>query len=299
MDEEKQEHIIIDYKKKPYKQGNLDIGVGLNQVDNLKPSSYFYKAISESKTYGEIEDKLTIYYHKQNQNDPKIQAEKECDLVSIRIAQILDENHFKMTIVALKNIHKKLFSGVFSRINEKYVGNFRDYNIEKKEPILDGDSVNYGQYDEMVEYLEYDLEAESRKNYALIPKEQWSKNIAKFVSNIWEIHPFAEGNTRTTAVFTIKYLRYKNIPCDNTLFKEKSKYFRNALVLANYGNMQKGITPDSSYLESFFKKLIENPALELKKMPKNIMDKSHTFTQKPKTRPYKQNPKTKDDGLTL
>lgn len=157
MSQEKQEHTIIDYKKKPYKKDNLDIGIGLNQVDNLKPSNYFYKVINESKTYSEIEDKLKAYYHKQTQNDPKIQAEKECDLVSIRIAQIIEENHFQMSIVALKNIHKKLFSGVFSQINEKYVGNFRDYNIEKKEPILDGDSVNYGQYDEMVEYLEYDF----------------------------------------------------------------------------------------------------------------------------------------------
>ena len=268
---EKQEHKIIDYKAKPYKKDNLEIGVGLNQVDDLKPSNYFYKAISESKTYNDIEEKLQKYYEKQDLSSPQIRAEKECDLVATRIAQILEENHFQMSPAALKVIHKKLFSGVFSQVDEKYVGNFRDYNIAKEEAILGGESIHYGQYDEMVEYLNYDFEVESSTNYALIKRAQWSNNITRFISNIWQIHPFAEGNTRTIAVFAIKYLRHKGIPCDNTLFKEHSKYFRNALVLANYGNIDKGIMPDNSYLESFFKKLIENPALEIKKMPENVM----------------------------
>lgn len=122
----------------------------------------------------------------------------------------------------------------------------------------------------MVEYLNYDFEVESSTNYALIKRAQWSNNITRFISNIWQIHPFAEGNTRTIAVFAIKYLRHKGIPYDNA--KEHSKYFRNALVLANYGNIDKGIMPDNSYLESFLKKLIENPALEIKKMPKIVAE---------------------------
>lgn len=299
MNKETQEHKIVDYKAKPYKKENLEIGVGLNQVDNLKPSSYFYKAVNESKTYGEIENKLKAYYATKDLNDSKIRAEKECDIVATRIAQAIEENHFQLSPAALKVIHKRLFSGVFNQINEKYVGNFRDYNIEKAEPILCGESVKYGQYDEMVEYLNYDFETESNKNYALIPKEQWSKNVANFISNIWGIHPFAEGNTRTTAVFIIKYLRDKNIPCDNTLFKEHSKYFRNALVLANYGNVNKGIIPNNSYLESFFKKLIENPALELKKMPENIMQKEQSKNiEKFKTKPSKSK-SNENNGMEL
>lgn len=271
MNQEKQWHKMIYNEIQSYKQINIDIGIGLNQVDDLKPSKYFYKAISQSKTYNDIEKKLKDYYDKQDLNNPQIHAEKECDLVSTRIARIIEENHFQMSPAALKIIHRKLFSGVFHQISEKYVGNFRDYNIEKEEPILCGESVSYGQYDEIIEYLNYDFEIEAKKNYALIPKEQWSKNVARFISNIWGIHPFVEGNTRTIAIFTIKYLRNKSIPCDNALFKDNSKYFRNALVLANYGNVNKGIMADNSYLECFFKKLIEDSALKLKEMPKNIM----------------------------
>lgn len=277
---EQQEHTIINESTQKYKQSNLEIGIGLNEVDNLKPSQYFYNAIKESQTYYEIEEKLKKYYAKQDLDNPKIQAEKECDLVATRIAKIIDESHFVFSPIALKSIHKYLFDGVFSQINERYVGNFRDFNITKKEPILNGESVKYGEYREILEYLSYDFEMEKNKNYTKIPKEEWGRHIAKFISNIWQIHPFAEGNTRTTAVFTIKYLNQKGLPCDNTIFKKHSLYFRNALVLASYGNVLRGITPDESYLESFFNKLIVDSTLQLKQMPANIMQSEQCVAKK-------------------
>lgn len=271
--QERQEHTIIDNNEALLNKYNLEIGVGLNKVDDLVPSRYFYTAINTSSTYSEIENKLQSYYATQDLDNPNICAQKECDLVATRIAKIIDENHFILSPITLKVIHKKLFCGVFSQINEKYVGNFRDFNITKDEVILGGESVSYGKYDEMLEYLNYDFEVEINKNYALIPKGQWSKHIAHFISNLWQIHPFVEGNTRTIAVFTIKYLRHKGISCDNGIFKKHSKYFRNALAIANYANAKKGIMSDSSYLISFFKKLIENPSLKLKRMPKKIISK--------------------------
>ena len=277
---EKQEHTIIDEKAQKYKQENLEIGVGLNEVDNLKPSEYFYTAIRESKTYYEIEEKLKSYYAKQDLHNTKTQTEKECDLVAIRIAQSIDENHFVLSPIALKSIHRRLFEGVFSQINEKYVGNFRDYNITKKESILNGESVRYGEHKEILEYLSYDFEMEKNKNYTKIPKQEWSRHIARFISNIWQIHPFIEGNTRTTAVFTIKYLNQIGIPCDNTIFKQHSIYFRNALVLASYGNTLKGISPDESYLDSFFNKLIVDSKSQLKEMPTNIMQNAQYIVKR-------------------
>lgn len=277
---EQQEHTIINESTQKYKQNNLEIGIGLNEVDNLKPSQYFYNAIKESQTYYEIEEKLKKYYAKQDLDNPKIQAEKECDLVATRIAKIIDESHFVFSPIALKSIHKYLFNGVFSQINERYVGNFRDFNITKKEPILNGESVKYGEYREILEYLSYDFEMEKNKNYTKIPKEEWGRHIAKFISNIWQIHPFAEGNTRTIAVFTIKYLNQKGLPCDNTIFKKHSLYFRNALVLASYGNVLRGITPDESYLENFFNKLIVDSTLQLKQMPANIMQSEQCVAKK-------------------
>lgn len=277
---EKQEHSIIDEKSQKYKRENIEIGIGLNKVDNLTPSQYFYTAIKESKTYYEIEEKLKNYYAKQDLNNPITKAEQECDLVATRIAQIIDENHFVLSPIALKSIHKRLFDGVFSQINEKYVGNFRDYNITKKEPILNGESVKYGEYNEILEYLSYDFEMEKNKNYTKIQRNEWGRHIARFISNIWQIHPFIEGNTRTTAVFTIKYLNQIGIPCDNTIFKQHSKYFRNALVLASYGNTLKGIFPDDSYLKSFLNKFILDSKLQLKQMPTNIMQNAQYVVKK-------------------
>lgn len=170
----------------------------------------------------------------------------------------------------LKDIHKSLFQDIFVGHLAKYVSIFRNYNISKEEPILNGNSVNYGNHSEILEYLAFDFNQEASKDYTKIPKDKWAQNFGKFISNIWQVHPFAEGNTRTIATFTMKYLQKNNIYSDNSSFKENSLYFRNALVLANYGNYPKDIAPDSSYLESFFEKLIIDRNKTLKKMPENI-----------------------------
>lgn len=269
---EKQEHIILNKDSTSYKKINLEIGIGLNRVDNLTPSKYFYKIIEESKSYYEIEDKLQSYYKDKNLTDKQIKNEKECDIVSSRIAQILEERSFVFSPITLKSIHKKLFSGVFDEELDKFVGVFRTYNISKAESILGGDSITYGNSDEILEYLSYDFELESKRDYLRLDKTEWVKNLSKFISNIWQIHPFIEGNTRTIATFSIKYLQQKGIDSNNDIFKDNSLYFRNALVLANYSNVKRGITANISYLESFLSKLIIDKNLPLKTMPLNIFN---------------------------
>ena len=73
---------------------------------------------------------------------------------------------------------------------------------------------------------------------------------------MWQIHAFGEGNTRTTAVFTIQYLRSLGFDVDNDQFARHSWYFRNALVRANYHNIAKGIDYSPIYLERFFRNLL-------------------------------------------
>lgn len=243
---------------------NIQIGIGLNKVDNLEPSKYFYQVIEDSTSYKEIKTKLTKYYTNQSQNT----QEKECDLVSINIAEILEDKSFVFSPIMLKSIHKKLFSGVFEGRLKDFVGEFRNYNIEKKEDILDGKSVIYGNHSEILEYLAYDFTLESKRDYSKLTKNEWVKNLSKFISNIWQIHPFGEGNTRTIAIFTIKYLGQKGISANNEIFKDNSLYFRNALVLANYSNIKQGIVPNIKYLESFFEKLIINKEIQLKAINK-------------------------------
>lgn len=250
----------------PYDKNSLNIGIGLNQVDNLKPSDYFHKAIADSKSYTEAEEKLQTYYKAQDSNNKHTQQTKECDIVATRIAQILDENDFVFSPIMLQNIHKRLFANVFEGEKNNLVGVFRNCNIAKKEEILGGDSVVYGDHRETLEYLAYDFSLEAKNDYKNIPQNEWSKKIAKFISNIWQIHPFIEGNTRTIAIFGIKYLRQKGVKCHNEIFAEHSLYFRNALVLANYSNINMGITSNPTYLESFFHKLMIDDKAKLKDM---------------------------------
>lgn len=242
---------------------NIEIAVGLGLVDNLKPSQYFYKALDESQTYKELDCKIKNYYDGKSLSQSE-KAQKECDIVSINIAKYLEKNGFKFSPMMLKLIHKNIFTGAFEQTLEKYIGVFRDVNITKDEDILGGRSVIYADYDEINELLEYDFELEREKDYANMNRESQAMSVAKFISGIWQIHPFREGNTRTIAVFAIKYLQNKGFDINNNVFKEYSKYFRDALVKANYENMREGIKSDFTYLESFFNKFILNKETRLK-----------------------------------
>jgi len=246
-----------------YDYKSIEIGVGLNDVDSLKPSKNFYEIIKNSNSYKEAENNLKKYY----ETDKTVSAdEKECDIVAVRIASLINESAFVFSPETLKQIHKKLFEGVFEGKLNLAVGEFRTYNITKKEEILNGRSVIYGDFEELNSYLAYDFNEEKKKNYALMSLNDQVKTISDFISRIWQIHPFGEGNTRTTAVFAIKYLNKQGFDLDNSLFKENSKYFRDALVLSNYSDVKARIGEDRSYLDSFFAKLMIDNKLELKEL---------------------------------
>lgn len=116
----------------------------------------------------------------------------------------------------------------------------------------------YADYSSIEDFLEYDFNIESNKSYKNLDKLDFVKNISKFTSSIWQIHPFREGNTRTIAVFIIKYLNSKGLSVNNEPFKDNSKYFRYALVLSNYADYTNNIVEDSDYLISFFNLAIFN-----------------------------------------
>ncbi len=244
----------------------IETGIGLQLVDNLKPSQELYKVtekiISGELNYKEAEIQITSYHNSYIQ--PNL-SEKEADIVSLRIAQCLNNRDFRLTISTLLDIHKTLFEGVFEFPLDKYVGKIRDLNISKKEPILNGATVYYTDYSKIKEYLEYDLEQERLDRIRINDDKKFitPKHLVDFTSRIWNTHPFRERNTRTTAVFIEKYLRSFGVEVNNDSFKEHSQYFRDALVLASDNEL--GIT-NYSYLEDFFEKLINNANLELRKI---------------------------------
>lgn len=238
--------------------------IGLQQVDGLTPSKYLFETakrnIDGEISVAEATSIIDSYYEsKTDRSGNDNERTEEADKVSSRIAQILSEKSFNFSPSYLIALHGRLFAGIF-----KFAGNIRDYDISKKEWVLDGDSVMYGAAFELKAALDYDFEQERHFSYKNLTLEETVKHITFFVSRLWQIHAFGEGNTRTTAVFTIKYLRSLGFNADNELFAENSWYFRNALVRANYNNLQKGIHENPEFLEKFFRNLLLGEHNELK-----------------------------------
>lgn len=237
--------------------------IGLQDVDGLKPSPYLLDAakkhIEGDITIEDVKDMLTSYYKSKTSRQEMEERTEEADLVSARIAELLSEDTFALLPSELSRIHRRLFQGIF-----KFAGQYRTYNISKKEWVLNDASVLYNPYENIAETIDYDFSQEKKFNYEKASTDEAIEHIGMFISGIWQIHPFGEGNTRTTAVFLIKYLRSFGLPIVNDLFASHSWYFRNALVRANYSNRQLGILPTQAYLNAFLRNLILGENTELR-----------------------------------
>ncbi len=235
--------------------------IGLQAVDGLKPSKYLIdtaiKNIEGEITLKQAQELIDTYYEERPEHISGERTE-EADKVSARIAEILSETAFSFSPNEYISIHRKLFQGIY-----RHAGKIRDYNITKKEWVLDGATVLYGSASELKATLEYDFSQEKAFSYKGLSMEDIIRHLALFVSRLWQIHIFGEGNTRTTAVFFIKYLRMLGFSATNDIFAENAWYFRNALVRANYTNLQMGVHETTEYLEVFIRNLILNEKNEL------------------------------------
>jgi len=239
------------------------VAIGLQAVDGLKTSEYLQdtarRNIEGEITIDEARELVKEYYIKKTTHDEDDADKEEADRVSSNISKLLQTDAFTYSVAGLAAIHRAIFEGVF-----KHAGRFRDYDISKKEWVLRGDSVLYGRWQDLRMAIEYDLGQEHQFDYTGLNKDQMVEHLAKFVSGLWQIHPFGEGNTRTTAIFTIKYLRSQGFSVNNDMFERHSWYFRNALVRANYRNLEKGIGYEPIFLVRFFRNLLlgENHTLK-------------------------------------
>ena len=234
---------------------NWKTAIGLQAVDGLQPSAYLID-VAKRNIEGEIsldETRKLIdsYYQSKTVRTPKDEDEEEADKVSANIAKILASKTFAFNTNGYVSLHRRICEGVF-----KHAGEIRQYDISKKEWVLEGDSVNYLNWEDLRRALDWDIEQEKNFSYKGLTDDEKIKHIAKFISGIWQIHAFREGNTRTTAIFTIQYLRSLGYEVNNEMFAKHSWYFRNALVRANYRNIQKGIDYSPIYLVRFFRNLL-------------------------------------------
>ncbi len=255
------EYLIESEPDKRNKGYAWHTAIGLQAVDGLTTSQYLLetaiKNIEGDISLDDAQELLNSYYIANPTTDSSDRTE-EADKVSIRIARILSENAFSFTPNEYISIHKKLFNGIY-----KHAGKIRDYNITKKEWVLDGATVIYGSASELKATLEYDFSVEKDFSYKNLSLNEIIHHLAVFVSRLWQIHIFAEGNTRTTAVFFIKYLRSLGFNATNDIFAENAWYFRNSLVRANYNDLKNGIHETTEYLELFLRNLLLDEKNEL------------------------------------
>lgn len=287
-DKSKQQYIDFEaYERvaEPHKRERVSVwrtAIGLQDVDGLKVSDYLketaVKHIEGDITIDEVREQLKAYYVNKATHDKDDVEKQEADRVAGNIAKLLSEKSFSFTALEFLNIHRHLFEGVF-----KHAGEIRPYDISKKEWVLQGDTVVYGRAADIMMALRYDIQQEKDFNYNGLSTDGIIAHIVDFVTLLWQNYPFREGNTRTTAVFVIKYLRSIGFEVDNDLFANNSWYFRNALVRANYRNPSKGIEPDKSFLVMFFRNLMLGEQNELKNrymlIGNSDADNTHTSTR--------------------
>lgn len=230
--------------------------IGLQAVDGLKTSEYLVhtaiRNIEGEISFEEANVLLQIYYE-ENPSRDELDRTEEADKVSARIAALLSERAFSFTPNEYISIHRKLFTGIYS-----HAGRIRDYNITKREWVLSGATVLYGSATELMATLDYDFSEEKKFSYKNLTMDEIIHHLAVFVSRLWQIHVFGEGNTRTTAVFFIKYLRTLGFDVTNDIFAENAWYFRNSLVRANYNDLKNGVHETTEYLELFLRNLLLN-----------------------------------------
>lgn len=269
MSEEKNWQFELEIYIKQGEPGQIEkseawqTAIGLQAVDGLQTSSYLLNTAKEhiegKISIDEAQNRIQSYYEQRADRTEVERDTKEADIVSARIAKLLGEKTFRFSPVEWTTIHRRLFDGVFP-----HAGEIREYNITKKEWVLKGDTVTYAAWDSIKETLDYDFAMEKKFSYAGLSVAESVNHLAKFASDIWQIHPFCEGNTRATAVFMIKYLQTFGFKVNNEAFEKNSWYFRNALVRANYNDLQNGVHATMKYLELFFNNLLLGTEHELK-----------------------------------
>ena len=243
--------VVPESSNKEYKRSIWSAAIGLQAVDGLKPSQYLISLANDNingkKTYSEISEELNKEYK------GSCSRQKEADIVSCRIAQILEQSSFVMSSEFLLSIHDFLFEDVFE---PEWVGRYRKVNLTKKEDILYGDTVYYTDFLSIKSQLRFLLEEELSYNYSKPMTLDDIEHLSEFTRNIWQTHPFREGNTRTTAVFIEMYLRSLGYDINNDPFKDNGLYYRNALVRSCYRNDERGVNPTYEYLNIFYKNIL-------------------------------------------
>lgn len=255
------------------------MAIGLQAVDGLEVSPYLRDLsrgyVAGSYTLEQTGSLIRAYHADEAAGDSSVEraeasgvrralahaATAEADLVSQRIAELLERGTFFLAPDMLSNIHATLFQDLDKDVYQP--GAYKKERLVKQEDILNGDSVLYADPSMIQMSLDYLFKEEGRRTYAVRLEGDDLARFCKFVSDIWQVHPFVEGNTRTTALFAVLYLRSLGFDVSNDPFEKHARYFRDALVRANYRNPQAGVIQDRSWLIGFLDNLVNGASHKL------------------------------------
>ncbi|WP_051280572.1 Fic/DOC family protein [Anaerovorax odorimutans] len=143
----------------------------------------------------------------------------EADFTVVRMKE-LDENPIKgqFDYEHLKKIHAYIFQDIF-----EWAGFERTINIEKPEYALKGISVDYAKVTQITPMINKALIILNENNWQVINREERVLKFTRLLSDVWRIHPFREGNTRSILMFFYQFAEIKNIRLDKKLLSDNSE----------------------------------------------------------------------------
>ncbi len=246
------------------------VASGLQAVDGLAPSEYtsglmtgYVSGVRELPAIRKlVEDRYRSAASLGPASSDDLAAQQEADFVSLRITELLARNAFLFDPGMLDDIHAHLFQDMDEDAFRP--GAHKTDALQKQEPILNGDSILYADPSIVDRALKFAFDEERAFAYAPAFDAAQLEHLARFAARIWQVHPFAEGNTRTTAAFLILYLRHLGFDAESEPFERHSRYFRDALVRANYRNARAAAMPDLQPLVRFFDNLLNDAHHELR-----------------------------------
>ena len=193
----------------------------------------------------------------------------EAEYTSIRLAElVIGESVSRFDFVALCDMHHYIFQDIY-----EWAGKIRIINIEKSEPALGGISIEYSDCFDIEKDATYVLDKMNHYAWEKVSIEEVAEIFSKYLAELWKVHPYREGNTRTVITFCSQFIESKGFYIDSDLFKDNAQYMRTALVAANALFSDLGDKRKPEYLEKIVLDALER-GREMKQRVSDIIKKA-------------------------
>ena len=189
-------------------------------------------------------DDVPVLKNKLNIKDAARLQAAEADITFIKFLSIDKLNQGQeLDFDYVKVLHRHIFEDVYP-----FAGQTRTVQIYKAEAVLGGDTIRYSHPNNIEGHAVNIIDEMNGVNWRSLSLEDRSMMFSKNIAALWQVHPFREGNTRTTMTFASHFAGRNDFPLDKQLFRENASFVRNALVKAS-----DGMYADYQYLNKIMK----------------------------------------------